>query len=152
MDNGERGASLVEMALVLPLLLLVLFGVVEFGRFLSTQHGVSTAAREAARYAVPATQYTDCGGIKNAAVGLSGLGDVSPGDVTVTFEDPAGTVVADCDTADATHPDPSPSVIEDGDRVIVSVSRPFTGIVPLVDVAFPSTITATDHRTIYLSS
>lgn len=64
-SRPDEGAALVEMALVLPLLLL--FGVVEFGRFLTTQHGESTAAREAARYGVAVglspdghPQYSNC--------------------------------------------------------------------------------------------
>jgi Flp pilus assembly protein TadG len=47
----DRGAAAVEMALVLPLLLLVLFGVVDFGRLLNTQLTLTESAREGARAA-----------------------------------------------------------------------------------------------------
>ncbi|MBZ0258666.1 pilus assembly protein, partial [bacterium] len=46
---GERGSATVEFALVLPILMLLLFGIIEFGRVLSVQHLLNTAAREGAR-------------------------------------------------------------------------------------------------------
>jgi Flp pilus assembly pilin Flp len=48
----ESGASAVEFALVLPLLLLVIAGVVDFGRALFTQVTLTNAAREGARAAI----------------------------------------------------------------------------------------------------
>jgi Flp pilus assembly protein TadG len=45
------GAAAVEMALVLPLLLFVVFGVVDFGRMLNAQLTLTQAAREGARAA-----------------------------------------------------------------------------------------------------
>ncbi|MEV4706191.1 TadE/TadG family type IV pilus assembly protein [Actinoplanes sp. NPDC049316] len=46
---GDQGAAAVELALVLPLLLLVLFGVIDFGRALNAQITLTEAAREGAR-------------------------------------------------------------------------------------------------------
>ncbi|WP_162164488.1 TadE/TadG family type IV pilus assembly protein [Intrasporangium chromatireducens] len=48
----DRGASAVEFALVLPLFLLVIAGVVDFGRALFTQVVLTNAAREGARAAI----------------------------------------------------------------------------------------------------
>ena len=48
----SRGQALVEFAIVLPIFLLVLFGLIEFGYMLYSQMTVSNAAREAARAAV----------------------------------------------------------------------------------------------------
>lgn len=45
----ERGAAAVEMAIVLPLLLLILGGLVDFGRLYYTQLVLTNAAREGAR-------------------------------------------------------------------------------------------------------
>ena len=45
----DRGAAAVEMALVLPLLLLILFGLVDFGRAFNYQMQLTQAAREAVR-------------------------------------------------------------------------------------------------------
>jgi Flp pilus assembly pilin Flp len=48
----ERGSALIEFALVLPLLLLVIFGVVDFGKALAYKNDDVHLANQAARYAV----------------------------------------------------------------------------------------------------
>jgi len=49
--DGEAGESMVEFALVLPVLLLVLVGVVQFALVHHAQNVVTTAAQEGARLA-----------------------------------------------------------------------------------------------------
>lgn len=46
-----RGSTLTEFAFVLPLLAMILFGMIDFGRALYSYHFVSYAAREASRWA-----------------------------------------------------------------------------------------------------
>lgn len=48
--NSEKGAAAVEFALVLPLLILIIFGIIEFGRAYNIQLGVTHAARDTARH------------------------------------------------------------------------------------------------------
>lgn len=50
--RSEEGAQLVEFALVLPLLLLVMLGIAEFGFMFQRYEVVTNAAREGARLAV----------------------------------------------------------------------------------------------------
>jgi Flp pilus assembly protein TadG len=47
--GSERGAAAVEFALVVPLLLTLLLGVIEFGHYFNVQISATHAAREAAR-------------------------------------------------------------------------------------------------------
>jgi Flp pilus assembly protein TadG len=47
--KGERGQNLVEFALVIPLLLLLVIGIAEFGRAWMTKNILTGAAREAVR-------------------------------------------------------------------------------------------------------
>ena len=47
--DRERGTSAVEFALVVPVLLLLVFGIAEFGRAYNTQSVLSGAAREGVR-------------------------------------------------------------------------------------------------------
>jgi Flp pilus assembly protein TadG len=47
--RGERGAAVVEFALVVPLLLLLVLGIAEFGRAYNVQSIISGAAREGVR-------------------------------------------------------------------------------------------------------
>jgi Flp pilus assembly protein TadG len=50
--KSERGAELIEFALVLPILLLVVLGIVDFGFLFQRMEVVTNAAREGARMAV----------------------------------------------------------------------------------------------------
>jgi hypothetical protein len=50
--RSERGSQLVEFALVLPLLLLVVLGIMDFGLLFQRYEAVTNAAREGARVAV----------------------------------------------------------------------------------------------------
>jgi Flp pilus assembly protein TadG len=50
--RSQSGAELVEFALVLPMLLLVFGGIIDFGLLLQRQQVVTNAAREGARIAV----------------------------------------------------------------------------------------------------
>ncbi len=50
--NNEKGQTMVEFALILPLLLFLLLGIIQFGIILNGQITVTSAAREGARVAV----------------------------------------------------------------------------------------------------
>lgn len=50
--RSECGQSLVEFALILPVLMLMLVGTLDFGRVVLANDTISNAAREAARYAI----------------------------------------------------------------------------------------------------
>lgn len=79
--NEERGQALVEMVLVLPILLLLVFGTIEFGRVFNSYLEVTNAAREGARAGVVgATDDAITATVKNAAVLLNG----NSLDITVT--------------------------------------------------------------------
>ena len=73
----DRGAAAVEFALLLPVLLLLVFGIIDFGRALNAQITLTQAAREGARLAALG-QSNVVSGTQAAATGLS------PVTVTVT--------------------------------------------------------------------
>ena len=66
----SRGQSLVELALTLPLLFLILFGVVDLGRLFTAYVTIANASREGARYGM--TNSMDSSGIVQAAVNEAG--------------------------------------------------------------------------------
>jgi Flp pilus assembly protein TadG len=92
--GSERGAAAVEFALVLPILVLILFGVIEFGGVYNAQLMVTGAAREAARMMAIDGVVADAQAVAlDAAVGIDPADldvDVSPTtcaagtDVTIT--------------------------------------------------------------------
>lgn len=52
---SRRGAATVEMAMVLPVILALVFGSIEFTRLMMVRQGLTNAARAAARHACLAT-------------------------------------------------------------------------------------------------
>jgi Flp pilus assembly protein TadG len=59
--RAEKGAVAVELALLLPVLLMIIVGTIEFGRVYSQLQVFSGAAREGARCAaVQNTPFSDC--------------------------------------------------------------------------------------------
>ena len=90
-----RGQGMVEFALALPIFLLLVLGVIEFGRLLMTYSAVFSAAREASRYGaavgtnplgVPFDH--DCDGIRAAAVRVGGLGGVRTNSIAIRMLGP----------------------------------------------------------------
>ena len=48
--RNEEGAAVVEFALVMPILALIIFGIIDFGRAFYTVNNIISAVREGARY------------------------------------------------------------------------------------------------------
>ncbi len=140
---------MVEFALVLPMLLLVTFGVIEFGRLLFTYSAVYTASREAARYGSAAgdiggyvAHYQDCTGIRNAAKRIGGLVGVTDNTIYISYDQ--GAITSTLGTCPLNGVGPQLAL---GNRVSVMVSTQYRPIVPLVGVpSFP--ISSTSSRTI----
>jgi Flp pilus assembly protein TadG len=148
--DKRQAQGMVEFALVLPILLLLVFGIIEFGRLLFLFASVSSASREGARYgaAVGDTgggtlRYQDCDGIVSAASRVGVLAGITAADVIIQYDD--GSTVKFNSCADVQDVFDSPIYL--GDRIIVTVSRNFQPIVPLVNIP-PIPISSTTARTI----
>ena len=87
--NGKRGQAVLELALVLPLLLIVVFGITEFGRAWMTMNVLTSAAREGCRLAVvTAPDVTEV----NARVReVCAAARIAPSSVIVAGPDPLDT-------------------------------------------------------------
>ena len=74
----QSGATAAEFALVLPLLLILLFGIIDAGRWMWTYNQAEKATQMGARFAVVANSVTS--GLGSSYVGVGGLtqGDVIP--------------------------------------------------------------------------
>jgi Flp pilus assembly protein TadG len=69
--QSERGAAAVEFAIVVPVLVMLLLGIMEFSRVYNAQAELSAAAREGVRVmAVTGNQTTARSAAKNTAVSL----------------------------------------------------------------------------------
>jgi Flp pilus assembly protein TadG len=126
--GADRGAAAVEFALLLPLLLLLLFGIIDFGRALNAQITLTQAAREGARLAAlgNTTDVVDSGTIA-AATNLN----LADSNVTISSPCPAG--------------------FAPGSNAIVTVTYSFSFVTPVGAIAglfgsgfgSPITLTAT---------
>lgn len=76
---SERGAVAVEFAILAPVLIMILLGIMEFGRAYNAQISLTNAAREGVRVmAVSNNQASARTAAKNAAVSLNpGLADAN---------------------------------------------------------------------------
>lgn len=132
-----RGQTLVEFALVAPIFFLILFSIIDFGRYVYTVQILNNAAREGARYA-----------IVHGSAGIPSSGDPAPG---TTSSDPTGAnvkavvrrnaVAVVNSAADLTITPVWPDLSNGrGHTVTVTVSYPFKTLIPIVPLP-PITVT-----------
>lgn len=142
LKREDSGQGLVEFALILPLLLLVSFGIIEVGRLLFIYTSVSAASREAARYAAASgiaesgeVYYLDTVGIEDAANRIATL---TGGVTTITYDHGPGT---------GTFTPSVPTDVILGDRIVVRVDAPYSPMLGLTALG-PFTVSSTTARTI----
>ncbi|HET7626842.1 MAG TPA: TadE family protein [Bacillales bacterium] len=124
MIRNERGQSLVEMALILPLLLLLFSGIFDMGRVLFTYLNLQSVAQDTVR--------------------MAGLGEgddriVSFAREDVELSDPSSLNVAIS---------PSEADRESGDYVTVTLRYPFHLITPFISAIIPSPLVISVDSTI----
>lgn len=136
----QRGSSLVEYALVLTVMLLFVFGIIDFARAVYAYHFVANAAREATRYAMvrsstcnllpspvpqcPADETVISNYVSGMATGI-GLNNANSIQTTFTVQNPPSGTSPAC-TAGAAPPVPR------GCTAQVTVQYPFKFIFPLM--------------------
>ena len=82
--RSERGSQVIEFALALPLMLVILSGVAEFGLLFRTLSVTTNAAREGVRVAiVPGNEFNDVPVETRVADYLQGAGARGPHDVDI---------------------------------------------------------------------
>ncbi len=90
-----KAQAMVEFALVLPLLLLLLYGILEAGRLLFIYSTIVTASRQAVRYGSATGQglttivprFQDCAGIRLAAQKVDFLNAFNDDDIHIYHDD-----------------------------------------------------------------
>ena len=90
-QRSERGNAVVEFALVLPILLLVLFGISEFGRMIMTTNMLHTAAREGARLAA-VSPVSDSLNVRSRVTEVLAAGKIEPTAIRILHDAGAHTV------------------------------------------------------------
>src|SRR6185503_2822672 len=93
LPKKNRAQAMVEFAIALPILLMLLYGILEAGRLLFLYSTIVTASRQAVRYGsatgvgtggVP--RYQDCAGIRAAANKADFLNSFDDNDIVITYD------------------------------------------------------------------
>jgi Flp pilus assembly protein TadG len=131
LKRDRQGSALVEGAILVPVLIVLMFGVFEFSWFFYQQHVISTGIRDAARYLARSPDPCDPGspvwGVALAnAKNLAASGSIEGGPARVKGWS-AATVVARCSEVDNSPPARGQSRYRGGSIVyVVTVSTKFT--------------------------
>lgn len=123
--SRSAGQAIAEFALAAPIFFLMLFAIIDFGRYVYYVQILNNAAREGARYAIvhgvnslpPTGPPDDPSGaavksvVRQYAIGVIGLNDASVLDITATW---------------------NPATNNRGSKVTVTVNYAFRSVIPLV--------------------
>ena len=153
-NQGKKAQAMVEFAIAIPIIMVLVLAIFEFGRLIFVYTSISAASREAARYGAgvgdtnPGTNlYNDCAGIKAAAVRIGRFAGVKESNISIYhyYPNPAYNPSA--------YPPPVPPIPEflkdqycigmtednvafnQDDRIEVKVDVKFDPIVPLVNIS-----------------
>jgi Flp pilus assembly protein TadG len=110
--KSEKGQAMVEFALILPILVLILCGIIDFGWIFGNQLLANNAAREAARYT--AVHYNDSSTDNDQQTAR-------------------GIVLARAPTLDS----PTVNLTHSGDSVTVTVNTTVEVLTPIIAAFFP---------------
>lgn len=127
-SRTESGASAVEFALVAPIFIILVFGVISFGIVFGQNLALDNAAREAARSAV--VENRTCGQIETTATDAANSIAMDGDDVTVSIKrgQSAALAVNACTGGDAVTPCTGSAA---GDSIYVRVDFTSQLIIPL---------------------
>ena len=135
-----------EFALALPILIFIIYGVIEVGRAVFMYAAVNNASREAARFGssdcnelncVP--KYQDCAAIRDRARQTGFMLNLQDDQILIQYDDGLDasgdptSVTDSCDDADGIDEN---VVIDAGDRILVTVTTPYAMIVPILPFTF----------------
>lgn len=157
----SRAQAMVEFMLIMPLLVVLLYGIIEISRLVFIFASVANASRQAARYGAVAGEmengyyYQDCEGIRDVANRSAIIVDFD--EINITYD--RGTTADGTQIPITNSVDPSPDVntcpigediIRNGDRIIVQVSASYEPIITLLPLD-PFTIVSASARTFLIS-
>lgn len=143
-NEGDRGQSLVEFALVIPILLTLVLVAVDFGRIYFTTIQVANAAREAAAYG--AQFPTDSTGMlsranaeRNSQTQSGQQNTLTSSNVSAACKTPGGSSIS-CSAASGGS--------GTGNTLTVSVNTPFTFLTPFITNLFGGSMTIRSSATV----
>jgi len=127
-NHDQAGASAVEFALVAPIFIILVFGVISFGIVFAQNLALGNGAREAARSAV--VENRTCGQIRTTATDAANSIAMQGADVTVSIKrgQSAATATNACSGGDTVKPCAGSAA---GDSIYVRLDFTSHLIIPL---------------------
>jgi Flp pilus assembly protein TadG len=89
--RNNKGNSVIEFALVLPILLLVVFGITEFGRAIMVTNVLNSASREGARLAA-VSSFADSTAVRNRVIEVLTAANITPKDIAIEYSSSTRTI------------------------------------------------------------
>ena len=131
--TGDRsgGQSLVEFALVMPIIILLLLGILDLGRGVFAYNTLAEAARQANRLAIVDQ---DAGRVQAEAVAYAPAVGLTAADVAVCFKT-SGSTQRSCQSPSTNN---CGTAVQIGCLAIVTTRTTFTPIAPLISLFIPS--------------
>jgi hypothetical protein len=157
LHGGPNGQAVVEFALALPIVLLIMVMIAEFGWFVAQSSASISAAREAGRYASSVGagggtfRYLHCDGIRAAARNATDMVTTLSADrIQIRYVTDAGAdTTTACNNAESGSSGPVDSQIARFERVEITVRVPYQAMTPLGSLFLGTRdITSVDRRTI----
>ena len=155
-SQKSRAQAMVEFAIVLPVLLALLYGILEAGRLIFLYSTVVNASRQAVRWGSASgagngtgnaneKRYQDCDGIRAVAQKGGFLGTFDT--ITLKYDSGPGTTATAYCAAGATT-DGSFAPTDNTKRITVTVTEQFTPIVPKLVPFIARPVSATSSRSV----
>ena len=127
-NRRDLGQGMVEFAIVFPLLLMLLFGIFEFGRIMFAYSIAISASREAARYGAAMLdtgggipQYEDCAGIRAAAKRIGQFSGIADAEITIQYSNETGIYSSVC---------PPSQEVSSADTISVTINASIIPVTP----------------------
>jgi hypothetical protein len=161
MSNNKQahGQGIVEFAIVLPVVLVVVFGIIEIGFLIFSYSSVNSASREAARYGIAigdvtgGQRYYDCTGIVTSGLSIGRFAGMESTDFAIVYdngpdEGDGSHVQKYSSCADLASHNGNDS-IRFGDRIVVTATHDYHPLIAVMGLNInPFTMTSTSSRTI----
>jgi Flp pilus assembly protein TadG len=153
--NSKKNAqAIIEFALILPFLLALLIGILEFGRLVFIYAAVTNASREAVRFGSAIgfedntyyRKYQYCSAIREVAKVSSFLVDLQDSNIVIEYDNGPGSPIFDTCPVGVVR-DTTIVVNTGQDRVKVTVSANYSPLTKLLPIS-SQTITSSSSRTI----
>jgi hypothetical protein len=138
-NKFENAQAMLEFALVFPLVLVLTYGIIEFGRMIFIYASVTGAAREGARYGAAAggdlsgtiPRYARCAEIRNAVRSKTFLVNIADSDILINYDHGPGTseVAQSCEILNN-----NVYLISLGDRIKVRVKAHYSPVISFLGI------------------